>query len=225
MNRILIVEDEAEMRELLSQSLTDSGYVCSSASNGQTGLAKSASADLILVDVMMPSLNGYDMIRRLRERGNRVPVIFLTAKDTTKDLVLGLEVGADDYIVKPFKLDELLARIKAILRRMRETSTTLVWNDFVLDCSKRTAFRDGHEIFFSPTEFSLFELLMRNADRVLSKNFILEQLWADQGYRRENIVETYVNYLRGKTEMRDAPRVIHTVRRRGYVLAKTSLEP
>jgi DNA-binding response OmpR family regulator len=218
-DQILIVEDEHEMAELLSQILTESGYKCVRASTGAEGLAKASKADLILADVMMPIMSGFDMVTQLRAQGSRVPIIFLTAKDGTKDLVHGLEMGGDDYLVKPFKLEELLARIKTNLRRARDTSNLLKWNDFTLDCSKRTAFRGETELFLSPTQFSLLEAFLRRPDVVVSKNQLLEWVWADDGYRRENIVETYVNYVRTKTEIRGAPRVIHTVRRKGYVLS------
>ncbi len=213
------------MGELLSQSLTESGYSCLRATNGLGGLEKAKGVDLILADVMMPAMNGFEMVQILRSQGIRVPVIFLTAKDQTKDLVQGLEVGGDDFLVKPFKLDELLARVKALLRRARETSLFVSWDEFRMDCSKRTVFRGPLELFLSPTEFSLFELFLRRPEMILSKSLILEELWADDGYRRENIVETYVNYLRAKTEINGYPRVIQTVRGRGYVLAKSSLEP
>ena len=213
------------MAELLCQSLADSGYTCVVASNGQTGFDRAKEVDLILADVMMPVMNGFEMVEALRRQGLRIPVIFLTAKDQTKDLVQGLEAGADDFLVKPFKLDELLARIKALLRRARESSLNISWDDYRMDCSKRTLFRGNQEIYLSPTEFALFELFLRRPEVVLPKALILEELWADDGYRRENIVETYVNYLRAKTEMNGSPRVIQTVRGRGYVLTKSNLEP
>jgi len=224
MSRVLIVEDEPEMGELLSQILTDSGYACTRAINGLAALAQASQCDLVLADVMMPVMNGFDMVEQMRQQGQRIPIIFLTAKDTTKDLVRGLELGGDDYLVKPFKLEELLARVKVALRRARDSANQLAWNEFTMDCGKRTAYRDGIEIFLSPTQFSLLELFMRHPETVISKSHILEQIWADDGYRRENIVETYINYLRVRTEVRGAPRVIHTVRRRGYVLAKIGLE-
>jgi DNA-binding response OmpR family regulator len=152
-------------------------------------------------------------------------VIFLTAKDSTKDVVQGLEGGGDDYLVKPFKLDELLARIKAALRRARDTSQRLEWHDLTVDCSKRIASRGGFELFFSPTEFALMELFLRRPETILSKSFILEEVWHDSGYRDENIVETYVTYLRRKCEAHGASRVIHTVKGRGYVLALAEPEP
>ncbi len=224
MNRILIVEDEREMADLLCQILSESGYTCTRASTGAEGLSKAGNADLILADVMMPVMNGFEMVAELRQQGNTTPIIFLTAKDSTKDLVQGLEMGGDDYLVKPFKLEELLARVKANLRRARDTSTTLRWNEFFLDCSKRTAFRGESELFLSPTQFALLEAFMRRPGVIISKSQLLEWVWADEGYRRENIVETYVNYVRSKTEVRGSARVIHTVRRKGYVLADAEPE-
>ncbi len=224
MNRILIVEDEREMAELLAQALSEDGFRCTVAYNGADGLKKATTCDLLLVDVMMPVMNGFEMVARLREQGLRMPVLFLTAKDTTKDLVYGLEVGGDDYLVKPFILDELIARVKSALRRAKDVSQILTWHDISLDCFKRTVFRGNSEIFLSATEFSLLELMMRRPDTVLSKQLILEEVWHDEGYRDENIVEVYITYLRRKTESFGASRVIHTVRGRGYVLALAGLE-
>jgi DNA-binding response OmpR family regulator len=223
-SRILIVEDDKEMAALLAKALTEDGFACEIAPDGLAGLAKGPDFDLLLVDVMMPVMNGFTMVEQLREGGNRMPVIFLTAKDTTKDIVRGLEAGGDDYLIKPFDLEVLIARIKAALRRSRDSSQALKWQDLSLDCLKRTAHRAGGELFLSPTEFALLELFMRRPDDVLSKSLILEQVWRADGYRDENIVELYVNYLRRKTESRGATRVIHTVRGRGYVLASAELE-
>jgi two-component system OmpR family response regulator len=224
-SRILIVDDEAEMREILVQALTEEGFVCGEAANGKDGLKLAEGYDLVLVDVMMPVMNGFVMIEKLRERGSRIPAIYLTAKDTTKDLVHGLNIGGDDYLVKPFKLDELIARVRAALRRSRDLSQVLRWHDFTLDCLKRTAFRGEVEIFLSATEFSLLEFFMRRPEMVLSKSLILEEVWHDEGYRDENIVETYVSYLRRKCEAHGSPRIIQTVRGRGYVLTMAKLEP
>lgn len=224
MSKILIVEDEQEMAELLVQALSELGYFCDMAPNGAVGLKKAAGCDLLLVDVMMPVMNGFVMVEKLRESGLRMPVIYLTAKDTTKDVVRGLEIGADDYLVKPFKLDELLARVKAALRRARDLSQMLKWHDLTMDCAKRSVRRGETEIFLSATEFALLELLMRRPEAVLSKAQLLEEVWHDDGYRDENIVETYVTYLRRKTESFGGSRVIQTVRGRGYVLALAELE-
>lgn len=212
------------MAELLVQALSELGYFCDMAPNGAVGLKKAAGCDLLLVDVMMPVMNGFVMVEKLRESGLRMPVIYLTAKDTTKDVVRGLEIGADDYLVKPFKLDELLARVKAALRRARDLSQMLKWHDLTMDCAKRSVRRGETEIFLSATEFALLELLMRRPEAVLSKAQLLEEVWHDDGYRDENIVETYVTYLRRKTESFGGSRVIQTVRGRGYVLALAELE-
>lgn len=225
MSHILIVEDEQELAELLVQALSEVGYACDAAPNGAVGLKKAAGSDLLLVDVMMPVMNGFVMVEKLREKGLRMPVIYLTAKDTTKDIVRGLEVGADDYLIKPFKLDELIARVRAVLRRSRDLSQLLRWQDLKMDCAKRAVWRGETELFLSATEFALLELFMRRPETVLSKSLLLEEVWNDEGYRDENIVETYVTYLRRKTESFGGSRVIQTVRGRGYVLALAELEP
>lgn len=212
------------MAELLLQVLSEVGYSCGKASNGSVGLRLAPDFELLLVDVMMPVMNGFEMVKNLREQGLRIPIIFLTAKDATKDVVSGLEFGADDYIVKPFKLDELIARVKAALRRARESSPTLSWFDLNLNCANRTARRGEFGLFLSATEFALLELFVRRPETVLSKSLILSEVWQDTGYRDENIVETYVTYLRRKTEARGATRVIHTVRGRGYILALAAME-
>ena len=225
MSRILVVEDEPEMARLLVLALTESGYTCESAPDGEQGLRASSRADLILADVMMPVMNGFAMVKELRARGCPTPVIFLTAKDQTRDVVEGLHTGGDDYLVKPFKLEELLARVNAALRRARDTSATLAWHDLELNRLKRSASRGGREIQLSSTEFALLELLMRREGTVLSKAAILRDVWRDDGYRDENIVELYVNYLRKKVEAHGGSRVIQTVRGHGYVLALAELEP
>lgn len=224
LSRILIVEDEDEMAEILVEALSNLGYSCEVALNGAAGLRMAPGFDLLLVDVMMPVMNGFVMVEKLREQGERMPIIYLTAKDTTKDVVRGLELGADDYLIKPFKLDELIARIRAALRRARDLSQILNWHDLHMDCAKRVAWRGEAELFLSATEFSLLELFLRRPETVLSKSLLLEEVWHDEGYRDENIVETYVTYLRRKTESRDASRVIQTVRGKGYVLALAELE-
>lgn len=224
-NRIVVVEDEREMAQLLVQALTESGFQCVSAFNGAEGLKVARNADLLLVDVMMPLMDGFTMVETLRKEGVRTPVIYLTAKDQTRDIVRGLEVGGDDYLIKPFKLEELIARIKAALRRSRDTSQVLQWHDLKLDTNSRNAFRGEHELFLSGTEFMLLELFLRQPEEVLSKRVILQKVWADDGYRDENIVELYINYLRKKTEARNCTRVIHTVRGKGYVLTNTEVEP
>jgi two-component system response regulator MprA len=223
-SRILIVEDEPEMAQLLTQALTEYGFECRSAANGAQGLSMITDADLLLVDIMMPVMNGLTMVETLRQDGDQTPVIFLTAKDETRDVVNGLEAGGDDYLVKPFKLDELIARVRAALRRAKKTSPVLFSEGFRLDCIARTAFRDEFQLFLSSTEFILLELFLRHAGEILSKRLILREVWSDEGYRDENIVELYVNYLRKKTEAFGAPRIINTVRGRGYVFGNVEME-
>ena len=222
--RILIVDDEPEMVQLLSQALTVCGFQCFTAVNGTQGLAQSEEADLALVDIMMPVMNGLAMVEALRAKGNLIPVIFLSAKDQTSDVVKGLEAGGDDYLIKPFKLDELIARVRAALRRAKNTSQVLSVNGFRLDCMTRHASRDEHQLFLSSTEFILLELFLRRAGEVISKRLILKEVWSDEGYRDENIVELYVNYLRKKTEAFGGKRVIQTVRGKGYVFGNVELE-
>ena len=224
-NRILIVEDDPEMGELLSQALSENGFRCLWASNGVEGLAQYGEADLLLVDIMMPVMNGLSMVQIIRSQGSLVPVIFLTAKDQTNDVVNGLEVGGDDYLAKPFKLDELIARVRATLRRSKSASQIIDYQGFRLDCLKRIASRDGHQLFLSSTEFLLLELFLKRADEILSKRLILKEVWFDDGYRDENIVELYVNYLRKKTETFGGLRVIQTVRGKGYVFGQITLGP
>ncbi|MBS1723462.1 MAG: response regulator transcription factor [Armatimonadetes bacterium] len=212
------------MVDLLTQTLSELGYECETASNGAAGLRKARGCDLILADVMMPVMNGFTMVETLRAGGSRIPVIYLTAKDTTKDVVRGLELGADDYLVKPFVLDELIARVRATLRRAADTSQIVKWNDITLDRTNRLARRSGAELFLSATEFLLLDCFMCHPEVVLSRSLLLEKVWRDEGYRAENIVETYVTYLRRKTEAYGASRIIHTVRGSGYVLALSEPE-
>ena len=213
------------MAMLLCQALDESGFQSQSASNGVEGLAMASNADLLLVDVMMPELNGFEMVAELRQKGVKKPVIFLTAKDSSSDVVNGLDAGGDDYIVKPFKLDELLARVRAHLRRSLDNAVELTWEDLTLDISKRTTYRAGQEVFLSSTEFALLEYLVRNAGEAVPKSILLREIWRDDGYRSENIVELYVNYVRKKTECYNLPRIVHTVRGKGYVLAKDPPQP
>ena len=219
MERILIVDDEPEMVKTLTQALTEQGYECVSAPDGRAAMNCLSDVDLVVTDIMMPVMNGFSFVKKLRETDPKMPVIFVSAKDATSDVVGGFDLGADDYVVKPFKLEELLARIRAALRRGRDSADLLHWQDVRLDCRRRTAHRGNWEIFLSPTEFALLEFLLRNPGAVQSKSQMLEEVWHDEGFRDENIVETYVTYLRRKTEIMEMRRIIHTVRGRGYVLS------
>lgn len=217
--RILIVEDDLEMSRLLEQALGESGFDCLVAQNGKEGLNLANQVDLVLTDVMMPLMDGVTMVKQLRQSGNQLPIVFLTAKDRTEDIVLALQHGGDDYIMKPFRLEELLARIKANLRRARLTAPTLTWEDIELDTNNHLAKRAGRDLFLSNTEFSLLYCFLRSPGQTLSKAQLLKEVWQDDGFRDENIVELYINYLRKKTEAFGMNRVIHTIRRQGYVLA------
>ncbi|MCB0827064.1 MAG: response regulator transcription factor [Armatimonadetes bacterium] len=216
--QILIVEDDPSMAELLSQGLSESGFHCKIAPNGAEALKQLSGIDVILSDIMMPIMNGLHMTTKVRESGNQTPIIFITAKDQTRDTVAGLEAGGDDYIVKPFEFAEVIARINSALRRSRLTSELLCFGDLVLDSKNRTVVRQEHELFLSTTEYCLLEFLVRNPNQVWSKTVLLKEVWQDEGYRDDNIVELYINYLRKKTECFDMPRMIQTVRGQGYVL-------
>jgi two-component system OmpR family response regulator len=231
--RLLVVDDEPNIRELLSTSLRFAGFEVHTASNGQEALsqAERTRPDLLVLDVMMPDLDGFAVTRRLRERGRDTPVLFLTAKDDVADRVAGLTVGGDDYVTKPFSLEEVVARIRAILRRTGAgadpAAGRLVFHDLELDEDSHEVRRAGRHIDLSPTEFKLLRYLMLNPNRVLSKAQILDHVW-DYDFRGEaGIVESYISYLRRKV---DAPNpeagpeaeqpvpLIHTKRGVGYVL-------
>ncbi|QOR71484.1 response regulator transcription factor [Ruania alkalisoli] len=228
--RLLVVDDEPNIRELLSASLRFAGFEVSVAADGQEALrlARECDPDLIVLDVMLPDLDGFAVTRRLRENGTHVPVLFLTAKDDTGDKVAGLTVGGDDYVTKPFSLDEVIARIRAVLRRAQtaaaaEEESMLRVGDLVMDEDAHEVRRAGEEIDLSPTEFTLLRYLMLNAGRVLSKAQILDHVWAYNWGGDGAIVESYISYLRRKV---DAPfaesspsgPLIHTKRGVGYVL-------
>ncbi|SEE93359.1 response regulator transcription factor [Ruania alba] len=228
--RLLVVDDEPNIRELLSASLRFAGFDVVVAADGNEALrqVEAVTPDLIVLDVMMPDMDGFTVTRRLRDRGVHVPVLFLTAKDDTGDKVTGLTVGGDDYVTKPFSLDEVIARIRAVLRRAQavaaQTSDSLLRvGDLEMDEDAHEVRRGSVEIDLSPTEFTLLRYLMLNAGRVLSKSQILDHVWAYNWGGDGAIVESYISYLRRKV---DAPfaedsasgPLIHTKRGVGYVL-------
>jgi len=227
---ILVVDDEPNIRELLATSLRFAGFEVRSAPDGATALrlARDAAPDLVLLDVMLPDMDGFAVTRRLREKGQTMPVLFLTARDDTRDKVTGLTVGGDDYVTKPFSLEEVIARIRAVLRRTRALeapgdSAVLRVADLVLDEDTHEVYRAGHLVELSPTEFKLLRYLMLNPNRVLSKAQILDHVWQYDWAGDMNIVESYISYLRRKIDVpgRDgAPRepLIHTKRGVGYML-------
>ncbi len=223
--RLLVVDDEPNIVELLSMSLRYAGFEVATASNGRDALAEARTfrPDLVLLDVMLPDVDGFDVVRRLRGEGAKVPVLFLTARDAIEDKITGLTLGGDDYVTKPFSLEEVLARIRAVLRRLpggggsRATSAKLTFADIELDDDTHEAWKAGVPVGLSPTEFKLLRYFMQNAGRVLSKAQILDHVWNYDFGGEANVVESYVSYLRKKVDTTE-PRLIHTLRGVGYVL-------
>lgn len=220
--RLLVVEDEPNIRELLATSLRFAGFEVETAPDGATALSMAAASppDLVVLDVMLPDVDGFEVTRRLRDTGRHQPIVFVTARDATGDKVQGLTVGGDDYVTKPFSLEEVIARIRAVLRRTRGTvddSATLRFHDLELNEDSREVRRGGQVIELSPTEYKLLRYMMLNPNRVLSKLQILDHVW-DYDFRGEaGIVESYISYLRRKIDS-DRPSLIHTKRGVGYVL-------
>ena len=221
MARVLIVEDDRGVRESLARALQFEGYEVEAAADGGEGLqlARAGGPDAVILDVMMPVLDGLEVARRLRSSRFDRPILMLTARHEVSDRVAGLDAGADDYLVKPFALDELLARLRALLRRTGPTeSTDLVSvGDLVLDPAGRRVTRGEEEIHLTRTEFDLLELLVFNAGNVLTRDVILERIWGFDFETSSNSVDVYIGYLRRKIEAGDRPRLIHTVRGVGFV--------
>jgi two-component system OmpR family response regulator len=219
--RLLVVDDEPNIVELLSAALRYAGFEVATATSGNEALqvAERWKPDLLVLDVMLPDLDGFSVVRQLRGRRRAVPVVFLTAKDANEDKVMGLTVGGDDYVTKPFSLEEMVARIRAVLRRTQGTTevTRLVTGDLELDEDSHEVWRGGTPVALSPTEFKLLRYLMVNAGRVLSKAQILDHVWNYDFDGNSNIVESYISYLRRKVDVVE-PHLIHTLRGVGYVL-------
>ena len=218
---ILIAEDDPEVRQALERILGFEGYSFVSVADGAAALeaVKSHHPALILLDVMMPFVDGLEVCRTLRSRGDRTPILMLTAREEVPDRVAGLDAGADDYVAKPFALDELLARIRALLRRNDpDTSDTFEAHGLGLDIARRIATRDGREIDVTKTEFELLELLLRNDGLVLSRSTLYERVWGYDFGEDSKSLDVHVSYLRRKLEKDGAPRLIQTVRGVGYVL-------
>jgi two-component system response regulator MprA len=223
--RILVVEDDRAVRDSLRRSLEFNGYHVELAADGAEALAgiTQLRPDAIVMDVMMPRLDGIETTRALRSVGNSVPILVLTARDAVGDRVEGLDAGADDYLTKPFALDELLARIRALLRRSTgaeegEADELLEYADLTMDLASREVRRGDRLIELTRTEFNLLELFLRRPRRVLERSFILEEVWGFDFPTTANSLEVYVGYLRRKTEAEGETRLIHTVRGEGYVL-------
>ncbi len=220
--RVLVIDDEPPITELLNMSLGFEGYEVAVANSGREGLDKARTfhPDLIVLDIMMPDLDGFQVLKRLREEGNKTPVLFLTARDAVEDRVIGLTAGADDYLPKPFSLAELSARVGAILRRSGnspERQSRMVFADLVLDEDTHEVRRSDEEIELTATEFKLLRFLMINANKVVSKAQILDHVWEYDFGGDANIVETYISYLRKKIDSNHPP-LIKTIRGVGYSL-------
>ncbi|MGE3621381.1 MAG: response regulator transcription factor [Acidimicrobiia bacterium] len=220
--RLLLVDDEDNLRSMLQAALRHNGFDVEAVANGRAALEAAADGkpDLILLDVMLPDLDGFEVCRRLRAEGNRAPVLFLTARDATEDKVRGLTLGGDDYIVKPFSIEELVARAHAVLRRAgmaRQDESVLACGDLEMDDDAHRVTRAGTEVALSPTEYNLLRYLLLNQGRVLSKAQILDHVWQYDFGGDGGVVETYIGYLRRKLDTGE-PRLIHTIRGVGYTL-------
>ena len=222
--RVLVVDDDKAVRESLRRSLEFNGYDVHLAGDGAEALAGigSVGPDVVVMDVMMPRLDGLETTRALRKVGNGVPILVLTARDAVGDRVEGLDAGADDYLTKPFALEELLARLRALLRRVVPhedvPEETLTFSDLSMNVATREVTRGSRAIELTRTEFTLLEMFLRRPRRVLERAFILEEVWGYDFGTTANSLEVYVGYLRRKTEAEDEPRLLHTVRGVGYVL-------
>jgi DNA-binding response OmpR family regulator len=219
--KILVVEDDKRMVEVLQASLEEEDYSVSVAFDGNAGLGliETERFDLILLDVMLPKMNGWEFTRRMRVARQTVPILMLTARDTPSDVVQGLDCGADDYLTKPFSLDVLFARLRALARRSSESnSAVLRVADLVLDTTARRVFRASREIALTTTEFLLLEVLMRHFGRVATRETILTAVWGSVPTVEENTLDAFIRLLRRKVDWGEPVKLIHTLRGRGYSL-------
>jgi two-component system response regulator MprA len=226
---VLVVDDDPGVRDSLRRSLTFEGYTVTTAGDGEQALASVTSdrPDIVVLDLQMPVLGGLETCRRLREQGDDIPVLMLTARQGTRDRVTGLDAGADDYLPKPFALEELLARLRALLRRIASPAKStagevLRFQDLELHTATREVTRAGHPITLTRTEFALLELFLRHPRQVLTRQQILSEVWGYDFDPDSNTLEVYVGYLRRKTEEHNPTRLVHNVRGVGYTLKATS---
>jgi two-component system response regulator MprA len=219
--RLLVVDDDPDVRDSLRRSLEFEGYEVTTAADGAEALVRLAGADLAILDLMMPNLDGSEACRRLRAAGERLPVLMLTARDALGDRVTGLDAGADDYLVKPFALEELLARVRALLKqnRRRAAPRTLQFADLRMDPDAREVVRGGAWLDLTPTEFDLLAVFLGNPERLLTKQHLKHAVWGkDNG---TNNLDVYIGYLRRKTEAGGRARLLHTVRGMGFILRES----
>jgi two-component system response regulator MprA len=218
--RLLIVEDDVQMAQVLQQGLENETYRVAVANDGWKGLelARKCDFDAILLDVMLPSLDGYSLARQLRADGIRTPILMLTALDSTSDIVTGLDAGAEGYLSKPFSFVELLARIRALVRRGAVSAAALRVGDLTMDTAAKTVSRDGRALFLTKTEYLFLEVLMRNAGHVVSREEISKALWGERTVIEQNSIDVHVRGLRTKVDQASVDKLIHTVRGFGYKL-------
>ena len=222
--RILVVEDEKKINDIIVKTLKQEKYGVDSCFDGEEALDYifSVEYDIILLDIMLPKRDGFEVLKSIRKKGIKTPVLFLTARDQIEDRVKGLDLGADDYLVKPFAFEELLARIRVVLRKNsvsgEDSGNILKIANLTVDCNKHEVFRDEISIKLSAKEFSILEYMMRNRGRVVSKEKIEEHVWDFDYEGGSNIVEVYIKFLRKKVDNDFSPKLIHTIRRVGYIL-------
>ena len=219
--RILVVEDEKKVASFMKQGLEEEGYAVDVASDGAEGLAHALAGvhDLIILDIRLPKMDGLRVLQALRQEKVSTPVLLLTVRATIEDKVLGLDAGADDYLTKPFAFQELVARVRALLRRRPEMAPTVLQvGDLILDPARRTVTRGGDKITLTPREFTLLDYFMRNPGRVLTRTMIAEHVWDYAFDTSTNVIDVYVNYLRKKIDADREPKLLQTVRGVGYVL-------
>lgn len=218
--RILLVEDERNVAAFIKKGLEEEFYSVDIAEDGTEGLlmAKSNDYDLIILDIMLPGMDGIEICKKIRERDRKVPILMLTAVDSIESKVQGLESGADDYLTKPFAFSELLARIKALLRRVPDSISELTIDDLRMELLSRRVYRGNREINLTPKEFSLLEYLLRNSGRVLSRTQIIENVWGYNFDPGSNVVDVHIKFLREKIDSNSGKKLIHTIRGAGYIL-------
>ncbi len=219
--KLLVVEDEVRMADLLRKGLTEEGHLVTCASNGAEGLdlAKDYEFDVIILDIMMPKLSGYDLAKRLRAEKNRTPILMLTARDSVPDIVHGLDLGADDYMTKPFSFDELIARLRAVKRRaVAAEDTHLHVGDLTLDPASREVLRGEERVSLTRTEYSLLERLIYRAGKVVSRRSLIESVWGFDREIEDNTLDAFMRLLRNKIDVPGRPKLIHTVRGVGYMI-------
>ena len=218
---VLIIEDEIKMAGLLKKGLEEEDHTVTVAHDGRVGLemAQSLDCDAIVLDLMLPGIDGYEIARRLRKSGNKTPILVLTARDTVPDVVKGLDIGADDYMTKPFSFEEFLARLRAVSRRASSPRATVVQvGDLVLDPATHDVTRGDDAILLSRTEYRLLEFLMRRAGRVVSRTIILNSVWNSSDYGEQNTLDAFISSLRGKIDQGRKVKLLHTVRGTGYMI-------